>query len=250
MDLPPPPENDFLTDSTRPRKKRRAIDQRVLLQAEDAAMPGEACEVPRPVLANVDCSFKSYGEFINDWISRWRKLELQHGSEWRSDKKVAVNTANGSVEEVKTNTRSSWWNKRKPLYQFFEVTFGRSDATFEDTIKAGEGIYQRCKTSDKQKKPSMKALGKGFKEELQGTGVIERSGGGRQPSIINPLVTERLQNLQESTSDQMDTAPSFPSNQTHQHGLAYDNGIWDDNESTSSFMQAFPGMPTDDIDLC
>lgn len=242
VDLPPAAQDDFLTDSTRPRKKRRAIDQRLLLQAEDSMQTGEAPRIPRPVLVGVDCSFKSYLEYANDWINRWRSLELLYGPEWRSDKMVTVTSTDGSiVEEVKTNTRASWWNKRKPLYHFFEVSFGRSDSTFKDTIQAGEEIYQSCKTSEKQKRPSMKALEKAFKGKLQSMGELARSGGGRQPSIINDFVTEKLDT--QTTSDPIDmTAPaSFPGNDRDlgtdlDGGEGYDNRTFDDN---SSFMAAF-----------
>lgn len=103
VNLPPPVDDDSLVKKNKHgllrRAKRRALDQRSILAAEEPCLV-----IYRPTLANVDNNNLTFKDFITDYVEKWRPLEIQHGSAWRVDKPVDWRTSDGEIEKTHQKT--------------------------------------------------------------------------------------------------------------------------------------------------
>jgi hypothetical protein len=146
----------------------------------------------------VDNNHKTYRDFIEDYIFKWRPNEVKYGQEWRVDKPITVRLADGTTAVKKPNTHTAWYNVRRPLYKFFEVSFAEGltgGLSIEDTIQLGEQIYRTIK-SDKQDRPALQDVKQRFVTALQNMGIWgERACVGACSSILRDAVTDALEIL-------------------------------------------------------
>jgi hypothetical protein len=169
INLPPPPIDDTLSGSMQQRKRRRAIEQDI-----DIASESRSSNIPRPILSGVDNNHKIFHAFIEDYILKWRPNEVKYGQEWRVDKPIIVQLADGTTTVKKPNTRAAWYNVQQPMYEFLEVSFVEGLATglsIEDTIEQGKQIYCSAIKSDKQEQPAMQDVKRKFVTALQNKGI-------------------------------------------------------------------------------
>jgi hypothetical protein len=196
IDLPPALADDQLERSGGERKRRRSLDQREVLRVE-MTEPG----IPRPLLLDVDNNNKTYGQFILQYITKWRPYEVNYGSAWRVDKPILVRLPDNTEKDHSPNARNAWFNVRKPMYEFFEIKM--CEESLEETIKQGQVIYESAKSqTKKQDRPTLKDVKKKFVEALLTMGERTASGGGRQKPFIRAMVTEKLDNIDSSIDDQ------------------------------------------------
>jgi hypothetical protein len=191
IDLPPSPIEDTLAGSLQQRKRRRAIEQDIVLASEV-----RTSNTPRPILSGVDNNHKTYRSFIEDYIYKWRPNEVNYGQEWRVDKPVTVRLVDGTTAVKKSNTRAAWYNVRRPMYEFFEVAYeeGLTKAlTIDDIIEQGEEIYRSAIVSGKQERPRLQDVKRQFIAALKNMGIRgERACIGARASILLDAVTNAL----------------------------------------------------------
>jgi hypothetical protein len=189
IEMPPPPDEDHLERTGGERKRRHALDQREVMRVEE---PEHG--IPRPLLLDVDNNSKTYGQFIDQYIAKWRPYEVNHGSAWRVDKPVMGRLPDSSQKGHSPNARNAWFNVRKPMYEFFELKM--SEESLEETIRQGQVIYESAKDPNKtQDRPTLKAVKNKFVGALQSLGARAVSGGGRQKTFIRDDVTAKLENM-------------------------------------------------------
>lgn len=192
IELPLPIDEDQLERSGGERKRRRSLDQREVLRVEK-----QEHGIPRPLLLDVDNNNKTYGQFIGQYISKWRPYEVLHGSAWRVDKAVMGRLADNSQKGHSPNARNAWFNVRKPMYEFFE--YKMTEESLEETIRQGQIIYESAKNPNKtQERPTLKDVKKKFIEALNSLGARVTSGGGRQKTFIRDDVTMKLDAIKDS----------------------------------------------------
>ena len=184
--VPPDPQQDFLEKSNGPRKRRRAIDQRDILQAEGSASGA----VPRPCFKAMDDHFKTFAEFMLQWLEKLRPLEVAHGNEWRRDLPVHAQSEGGR-KKMKSNVRSTWVSFRRPIWFFVEYLLGQG-CTVEHVVSEGEIVYQSAKRAEAQKRPQIKDVKTSFVATLTERKVWTGSSGGRQPSVLTVRSDDQL----------------------------------------------------------
>jgi hypothetical protein len=238
VDLPLPRDDDHLGGSGGRRKRRRSVDQREVLRAEEVEEG-----IPRPLLVGVDNNNKTYRDFIEQYVEKWRPYEVKYGPAWRADIPVKGRLPDMSEKGHSPNARNAWFNVRKPMYQFFEHKMSELGVTQEQAIVAGQAIFETAMDPQKkQERPTLKAVKIKFVEALTLLGIRTRSGGGRQPSIILDVVTDKLATTRSARSvnchieieQQADRVSATPPAHSSQRGQR------EGNHPRSAFLDAFP----------
>jgi hypothetical protein len=193
VDLPPAKSDDTLARSDRQRKRRRAIDQRLVLCAEP-----RQDQIVRPMLVGVDNNNKTYRAFIVDYVNKWRPYEVKYGPAWRVDRPITGRLPDGTTTKQKQNTRAAWYNVRRPMYAFFEFKVA-SGSSIETTKQEGEVVFKSAITSVKQARPSLQSVKKKFIEALAS---LNQRGStpcvGARASILREEVTIALSKMAET----------------------------------------------------
>lgn len=155
--LPPPPSEDTLKGTNRPRKKRRGLNQRLVLQAETAT----DSQCPRPVLSGSDSGCVTVYAYWDLYKSRWKPLEDKWGAEWRVDKPFAT-TANSQTQ--KGHARSTWWGTRRPMYDFINHHLA-SGRTEDEALSLANDVFASA-VQARGGSPCLKQVSRAFISKL------------------------------------------------------------------------------------
>jgi hypothetical protein len=153
---PLPAESDFLADGVTPRTRCRPRTQQTILQHENAQGSPEV----RLRLCDSECT--DLASYWRKWITEWRPLEQQQGTEWRNDRQIP-----GQKKDTK---RSTWWNERKPIFTLIEhyLATGMRE---EDALNLANFTYCSAPPNKTTGKRAIKVVSAAFKKKLKELGI-------------------------------------------------------------------------------
>jgi hypothetical protein len=209
-------------NGTMDRVKRRGLDQRLVLAAE------EPNDIPRPNLSQIDNKNETFEDFITDYVTKWRPLETLHGNVWRVDKPVECIYDDGEIETRQQKTRAMWWSRRKPMYIYFEHQL-ESNKSVSDILQLGSIIYESaCVVGKAQRRPQLEHVQKKFGEELKtmglwtgkrGSGALELLISDKNPEMPNKRARTEIEHNNIADNEQVHHTPALPATLAHQIDL-------------------------------
>jgi hypothetical protein len=142
------------------RVKHRPPTQLAIVQHEHAHCSDES----RPKLCDKGCI--CLADYWQLYVTKWRPLEQQHGSSWRSDRQIPGH--------YKMNSRGTWWGIRKPIYTLVEHYMAHDGLSEEEALNTANETYCSVPRSTRNgcngRRP-IKAVAAAFKAKIKELGI-------------------------------------------------------------------------------
>ena len=163
--VPAPPSSTHSTT-----RKRHRVSHEAVARAEIPSVNDGIC--PRPRLPGRDQLFNSARDYWRLWKDEYEPMERRWQQQWRNDRQYLETLEDGTTKTKKANTKATWWNERKYVWECIEHWIKNDRMTEEAALAKAEGMYDSCRegTSGK-KKPAIRAVHKAFSEEARRLGI-------------------------------------------------------------------------------
>jgi hypothetical protein len=169
-----PAQADTLANGSTARIRRRPLTQHDILRHERNSAQGQGSSnnecLGRPILCDNGC--KLLADYWQLYVTKWRPLEQEHGSSWRSDRQIPGHS--------KINARGSWWGVRKPIYTLVEHYMAHDGLSEQEALHKANETFCSVSPSTRNGKRPIKAVSAAFKAKVKELGINTPTGRPRQ----------------------------------------------------------------------
>ena len=152
--------------------KRRRVSHEAVARAEVPCPDDGIC--PRPRLAGRDRLFNSAQEYWRLWKDEFEPMERRWKQAWRNDRAYVQTAADGKLKRKKANTKATWWNERKYIWECIEHWIANCNMTEEAAVAKAEGIYDSCRPVGRttgRRKPALRDVHKAYSNKAKQLGI-------------------------------------------------------------------------------